>query len=66
MESKTKHGADVERVGGQYFPLVVSTTGVWHPDSLKRLQEMARYALMSYGVSECESWKALLDRLGYA
>ena len=46
MENKTKHGADVARVGGQYFPLVVSTTGVLHPDSLKRLQEVARYALM--------------------
>ena len=61
-----KHGADVARVGGQFFPLVVSTTGVWHPDSLTRLRELARYASTRQGISESESWKALLARLGCA
>ena len=44
-----KHGAHVARVGGQFFPLVVSTTGVWHPDSLTRLRELVRYASTSQG-----------------
>ena len=27
-----KHGSDVAKVGGQFVPLVVSTSGVWRPD----------------------------------
>ena len=61
-----KHGADVARTGGRFVPLVVNTTGVWHPDSLTRLRELSRYALARNGSSESESWKALLTRLGCA
>ena len=28
-----KHATDVAKAGGHFVPLVVSTTGVWHPDS---------------------------------
>ena len=48
------------------MPLDVSTTGVWHPDSLMQLQELSRYASARNGSSESESWKALLAKLGCA
>ena len=32
-----KHGASVSAFGGRFVPMVVSTTGVWHPDSLREL-----------------------------
>lgn len=37
-----KHGAYMAGSGGHFVPLVVSTTVVWHPDSIARLRELSR------------------------
>ena len=41
-------------------------TGVWHPDSLRRLRELSGYAAARRGRTETEGWKTLLVRLGCA
>ena len=61
-----KHGADVESVGGRFVPLVVTTTGVWHPEFLRELRAFFRYASIRQGEPEEVSWKQLLARLGCA
>lgn len=54
---RAKHEADVRSIGGSFVPLVVSATGVWHGDSLKKLRELCRYSSSRAGISEEEGWK---------
>ena len=62
----SKHAAEVTRIGGQFYPLVLSVTGVWHPDWLRRLRELSGYAAARRGRTETEGWKTLLARIGCA
>lgn len=59
-----KHGADVSKSGGRFVPLVVSTTGVWHQESLRELRKLAEFAATRQGKSDSVAWKLLLSRLG--
>ena len=61
-----KHGADVSCIGGRFVPFVVSTTGVWYPDSLRELRKIATYVSTLRGNSDSDSWKLLLAKVGCA
>ena len=62
----SKHAANVTTIGGQFYPLVLSVTGVWHPYSLRRLRKLSGSAAARRGRTETEGWKTLLARLGCA
>ena len=62
----TKHGPDVSAAGGRFVPLVLSTMGVWHGDSLRELRSLSNYVATRRGVTENESWKLLIAELSCA
>ena len=61
-----KHRADVSLIGGRFVPLVVSTTGVWYPDSLWELRKIATYVSTRRGNSDSDSWKLHFAKVGCA
>ena len=63
QKKKNKHESDVVRAGGRFVPLVLSSTGVWHGESLRELRSLAKYVSVRRGITENESWKLLLVEL---
>ena len=63
QNKKSKDEADVVRAGGRVVPLVLSSTGVWHGESLRELRSLAKYVSVRRGITENESWKLFLVEL---
>ena len=61
-----KHAACVSEFGGRFVPLVVSSTGAWHADSLRELRKLSNYASARKGIPESDGWKSLLAKVGCA
>ena len=47
-----KHRADVERAGGRFVPLVVSSTGTWYGNSCEELRRLTSYVACRLGLLE--------------
>ena len=58
-----KHAHDVTEFGGRFVPLVVSSTGVWHGDSLTEIRKLSSLASGRRGVLESLGWSDMLAEL---
>ena len=61
-----KHGADVERVGGRFLPLVVSVSGVWNGDSLRELRALSDFVAARTGQQSSSHWSSFITEISCA
>ena len=61
-----KHAHDVQRFGARFVPLVFSTVGNMHGDSLSELRRLSNYVAGRLGQYEPDKWRDLLAELACA
>ena len=58
-----QHEANIVAAGGQFYPLIVETFGVWTPFARETLKDIARRTTARNGLSPKKAFRNLIQQL---